>query len=249
MQRGNYAKHATIWGWGEQSRSDEIKFYSALAEKYGNKVLSLMCATGGIACGMSKNGFHVTAIDIEPEMIMVAKKNNPDSINPCFLIGDVTNLHLPEKDYSFAFIGTGDFHHLLSEKEMLKALICIHKHLKDNGCVTLELAYPRSESWQSPKRRFELPSPSEAGVKAWKLGETSYDADTMCEHIRQEVFIEKQGRTESFLHEFHLQLISRETLVRLLEKAGFQITAEYGGFDFSVWHSGADKWIVESVRS
>ena len=37
----------------------------------------------------------VYAIDIEPEMITVAKKNNPGNINPCFLVGDVTDLHLP----------------------------------------------------------------------------------------------------------------------------------------------------------
>ena len=46
-----------------------------------------------------------------------------------------------------------------------------------------------------------------------------------------------------------MQLISRETLIGLLEKAGFTITAEYGGFDFSLWHPGADKWIVEIVKS
>lgn len=248
MKRGNYAKHAAIWSLGGPSRSSEIEFYSTLAKKYGNKVLSLMCATGEIACGMAKNSLHVTAVDIEPEMIAVAKKNNLGNTNPCFLTGDVTDLHLPDKDYTFAFIGTADFHHLLSENEMLEALICIHKHLTDKGCLTLELFYPGSESWQSPKRRFELPNPPETGLKTWKLGEASYNADTMREHIKQEVFIEEQGRIESFLHEFELQLVSRQTLVGLLEKAGFEITAEYGGFDFDGWHPGADKWIVESVK-
>jgi SAM-dependent methyltransferase len=248
MKRGNYAKHAAIWGLGGPSRSREIEFYSILAKKYGNKVLSLMCATGEIAYGMAKNGLRVTAVDIEPEMIAAAKKNYPGNTNPCFLTGDVTDLHLPDKDYAFAFIGTGDFHHLLSEKEMLVALICIRKHLTDKGCLALELFYPRSESFQSPKRRFDPPHPPETDLKTWKLGETSYDADTMREHIKQEIFIEEQGRIVSFLHEFELQLVSRETLVGLLEKAGFKITAEYGGFDFSVWHPGADKWIVASVK-
>jgi len=248
MKRGNYAKHAAIWGLGGPSRSSEIEFYSILAKKYGNKALSLMCATGEIAYGMARKGFRVTAVDIEPEMIAVAKKNNTGNKNLCFLTGDVTDLHLPDKEYAFAFIGTGDFHHLLSQSEMLEALICINKYLKDKGCLMLELIYPQSEPWQSPKHRFELPNPPEPSLKMWKLGETSYNADTMREHIRQEVFVEEQGRTESFLHEFELQLLGRETLVRLLEKAGFEITAEYGGFDFELWHPGADKWMVESVK-
>lgn len=248
MKRGNYAKHAAIWGLGEPDRSSEIEFYSILAKKYGNKVLSLMCATGEIAYGMTKNGFCVTAVDIEPEMIATAEKKNPGNINPHFFTGDVTDLHLPDKDYDFAFFGTGDFHHLISENEMLEALTCIHKHLTDRGCLVLELYYPESESWQLPERRFDLPNPSESGLKTWKLGETSYNADTMRMHIKQKIFIEEKGRTENFLHEFELKFVSREALVGLLKKAGFKITAEYGGFDFEVWHPGVDKWIVESVK-
>lgn len=248
MKRGNYAKHAAIWGMGGPNRDSEIEFYSILVKKYGTRALSLMCATGEIAYGMAKNGLRITAVDIEPEMIATAKKINPDSANPCFLTSDVTDLHLPDKDYDFAFIGTGDFHHLLAENEMLKALICIYKQLQNNGCLTLELFYPASESWQSPKRRFDLPNPPETGLKTWKLGETSYDAGTGCLHIKQEVYVEEQGKINSFLHEFDMQLISRETLIGLLEKAGFTITAEYGGFDFSTWHPGADKWIVEAGK-
>jgi SAM-dependent methyltransferase len=248
MEKGNYARHATIWNLGGPSRSDEIEFYSRLAKKYGNKALSLMCATGEIASGMAKNGLFVTAVDIEPKMIAVAKKNNVDNTNPRFLTGDVTNLNLPDKDYAFIFIGTGDFHHLLSKNEMLAALLCVHKHLADNGCLTLELIYPVNKSWQSPNHRFGPPNPPEIGIRTWKLSQTSYDAGTMCEHIKQEVFIEEQGWVNSFVHEFELQLINRETLVGLLEKAGFEITAEYGGFDFSAWHPRADKWIVESEK-
>ena len=248
MKRGNYAKHAAIWNLWAPDRSGEIEFYSTLAKKYGDKVLSLMCATGEIACGMAENGLHVTAVDIEPEMIAVAKKDNPGNKNPCFLTGDVTDLHLPEKDYDFAFIGTGDFHHLLSAEEMLAALTCVNEHLTGKGCLALELFYPGSESWQSPEQRFELKNPPETGLKTWKLGVSAYNADTMRQHIKQEVFIEEQGKTENFLHEFELQLVNRETLTGLLEKAGFEITNEYGGFDFNTWHPGTEKWLVKSVK-
>jgi len=248
MKRGAYDKHAAIWNLGGPSRSEEIEFYSILAKKYGNKVLSLMCATGEIASGMAKNGLHVTALDLEPEMITAAKKNNAENANPRFLTGDVTDLNLPEKDYAVAFIGTGDFHHLLSEQEMQKALFCIREHLTDKGCLMLDLIYPGSESWHSPKRRFELANQPETDLKAWKIGETSYNCDTMREHIKQEIFIERHGRVESFIHEFELRLISREALVRMLEKAGFEIATEYGGFDFTLWQPGVDKWIVESVK-
>jgi len=248
VSRGNYAKHAALWGLGEPSRSAEIEFYSKPAKKYGSKVLSLMCATGKIASGMAESGFQVTAVDIEPEMIAVAEKRYSGNKNLRFSAGDVTGLHLSGTDYDFAFIGTGDFHHLLSENEMMEALSCIHKHLKDKGCLALDLIYPGSKSWQTPKLRFKLPNPQDQDTKTWKTGETSYNAGTMRLHIKQDVFVSKQGETETFLHEFDMQLISRETLVYLLDKAGFNVITEYGNFDFSGWRPGTEKWIIEAIK-
>jgi SAM-dependent methyltransferase len=245
MTRGNYAAYAPYWGLGGPSRLNEIEFYSVLAEKYGTKVLSLMCAIGEIATGITGNGLRVTAVDIEPEMISVAKKNNPGIANPVFLTGDITDLHLADNDFDFAFIGTGDFHHLLTETEMEKALNCIHSHLSTQGGLALELFYPQNQSWQSPRRKYEKPNPPESGPRMWRTGESSYDSQTMREHIRQEIFMEEPGKVEGFLHEFDLQLISRETLTSLLKSTGFQITTEYGSFDFDAWHPGVDKWLVE----
>jgi SAM-dependent methyltransferase len=209
-----------------------------------------MCAVGTTACGIAEKGFSVTAVDIEPEMIAAAKKNNYGKENPEFLVTDVTNLHLPNNDYDFAFIGgSADFHHLLSEEEMLKSLSGIHNHLTHKGCLALELEYPAGESWHSHRQRFDLTIPPESGMKAWKYGETSYDARTMLMHIKQEVFIEENGRAEeSFIHEFDFQLISRETMKNLMKKAGFQVIKEYGSYDYSEWHPGSDKWIVECVK-
>ena len=248
-KRGNYARHAVFWDREGRDRSDVIEFYSGLADKYGQKVLCLMCAVGTIACGMAEKGFSVTTVDIEPEMIAAAKKNCPDSENPLFIVGDITSLHLPNNNYDFAFIGgSADFHHLLSEKEMLRALSGIYNHLSGEGSLAFELEYPAEESWHSPRQRFDLVIPSETGIKAWKYGETSYDVGTMLMHIKQEVFIETAGQTENFIHEFDFQLISRDTVENLMQKAGFHVIKEYGSYDFSEWQPGAERWIVEAVK-
>jgi SAM-dependent methyltransferase len=248
-KRGNYAKHAMIWDKEGRDRSDIIDFYSGLAEKYGQKFLCLMCAVGTIARSMVERGFSVTAVDIEPEMIKVAKKDNTGKENLLFLVGDVTDLQLSDNDYDFAFIGgSADFHHLLSEEEQLRALSGIYNYLTDEGCLVLELEYPAGESWHLPRRRFDLAIPLETGTKAWKYGETSYDADLMLMHIRQEVFIEEDGRTKSFLHEFDFQLINRKTIESLMRSVGLRIINEYGSYDFGEWHPGSDKWIIECTK-
>ena len=159
------------------------------------------------------------------------------------------NLSLPDTDYDFAFIGgSSDFHHLLSEREMLRALSCIYSYLTKEGCLTLELEYPAVESWDSPRQRFDLEIPPETGIKAWKYGETFYDAGTMLMHIKQEVYIEKDGKNENFLHEFDFQLISRETVENLMRKAGFRVINEYGDYQFNQWHTESVKWIIETEK-
>ena len=35
----------------------------------------------------------------------------------------------------------------------------------------------------------------------------------------------------------------------LKQQAGFRVINEYGGYDFSKWHQGSDKWIIECVKS
>jgi hypothetical protein len=132
---------------------------------------------------------------------------------------------------------------------MLNALRSIHTHLTDTGGLVLELEYPGAESRHSPEKRFDLNIPPETGINAWKLGETSYDADTLLIHIKQEVFIEENGKTDSFIHEFDFQLISRETLKSLMNQAGFHIINEYGDYDFSKWHPESEKWIIECIKS
>ncbi|MFA5308767.1 MAG: class I SAM-dependent methyltransferase [Dehalococcoidales bacterium] len=248
MQRGNYAKHAAVWWLGGPGRESEIAFYSGLAKNYGDKVLVLMCATGEVASGLAKNGLRVTGIDIEPEMIAAAQKNRPGHKNPRFRVGDVTELRLPDKDFDFIFIGTGDLHHLLTEKEVTAALTGIYRHLADRGGLALELVYPQNVSWQTPRRRYDPPFPPEDGLKTWKFSEGSYDAATMRQRIKQEVFIQDADRTESFRHELEMQYFSRATLVKLLAAAGFEIKTEYGGYDFSAWQPGAENWIVECVK-
>jgi hypothetical protein len=62
------------------------------------------------------------------------------------------------------------------------------------------------------------------------------------------MFLRKRAaRRHLFLHEIELQMITREMLFSLLQKTGFRLLAEYGGFDFSVWRPGAANWIIEAA--
>jgi hypothetical protein len=249
VKKGNYARHASVWGIGGPGRSDELEFYSSLILGYGKKVLYPMCADGDIAAGLAEKGYIVTAFDSEPEMIEAANRKYPPVSDLSFSVADITAFDLPGKDNAACIIASGDLHHLSTEKEVLQALGCIYSHLASRSCLILELHYPSSESWHFPVQRFPLLDDPEKHLEIWKTSESSYDAETLRQHIKQEVFIEQDGVSDSFLHELELQLIPRPDLLRMLESAGFSLVKEYGGYDFSKWEQDSGQWILLAEKS
>lgn len=246
---GNYAKHAAIWDWSGYDRTKEFEFWCNLAEPYGKKALSAMCAIGEAGAYMVGKGFDVTALDITKEMIEEGRCRYKDLKNLKFVCSDVRNFELADKTYDFAFIGSTDLHHMQTEEDMIKVLTSIHQHLRSSGGLGLELWYPSESSWTSPKRKFEpLNDIADSAVKVWKEGQTDYDAENQVVTISQEVYIQAGNDVEHFTHAFKLQLFSRELLLKLLNECGYKVKQEYGGYNLESWEPGSSKWIVEAER-
>ena len=249
MEIGDYAKHAAVWDWSGHDRSGEVNCWLTLAQKYGTRVLSAMCATGKVASALAEEDLAVTAVDITTEMINEGRRKYGHSPNLTFREGDICALDLSVKDYDFTFIATTDIHHLHTSEAQAKALASLAAHTRPGGGLGLELWYPSDKSFASPWREFQpLVPPPPGEPKAWKKGKTEYDAVTKLVTIAQEVFVEQDGVVEQFPHAFSLQLFSREDLYTMLTRAGYIVMAEYGSYDLEPWEQGSSKWIVEAVR-
>ena len=246
---GNYIKHAKIWDWSGYDRTKEFEFWLKLAEKYGKNVLSPMAAIGEASAYLAQNGFKVTASDITKEMVEEGLKRYGDIPDLKFIQSDVCDFNLSEKSYDFAFVGTTDLHHLQTIDDIRKALNCIYQHLRSEGGLGLELWYPSKESWKSPKRVFHsLKSKDDNKIKIWKEAETEYNSENQKVSISQTVYIQNEDKTESFIHEFELQLYSRNTLLQTLSECGYCIKAEYGGYSFETWSPNSSNWILEVIK-
>lgn len=247
---GNYSKHASIWDWSGYDRISEFQFWRKMAEVYGKRVLSPMAAIGETAAYMAKNGFVVTASDITKEMVEEGNKRYKDILNLKFVQANICDFEDEEENYDFAFIGTTDIHHLQTEDDLKAALISIHQHLRQGGGLGLELWYPSKQSWSSPRRTFEPLKPMEnKKVKVWKEGQTEYNAEKQRVKISQVVYIQEGDNTESFVHEFQLQLFSREWFLGILTECGYSLKSEYGDYTFETWTLESSKWIIELIRN
>lgn len=89
-----YKKFAKYYDlcYSEKDYSKETGFLKFLIKKYkisGKKILEVGCGTGGHAIHLCREGFDVVGIDLNKEMLDVAKKKTK-SIG--FLQGDMRNL-------------------------------------------------------------------------------------------------------------------------------------------------------------
>lgn len=246
----SYGNLAEIWSLYFGDRTAEENFWFRRAREYGDTVLSAMSATGEIAAGLARRGCQVTGVDFTPEMIAEGRRLYGDIASLRFVEADLRSLSLIGAEFDFAFIGSADFHHFLSETDRSAVLCGIRNHLRWGGGLMLELWLPSRQSWSSPWRRFDpLRKPADPAVKVWKEGKTDYDAETRIVTITQEVYLQRCEDIVHFPHVFRLQLLERDALLEVLGGAGFTLKKEYGSFGEEAWNPDSSHWIVEFVKS
>ncbi len=140
--------------------TEERKFWDSFAQKYDNFIqknaskiyeklftklridtqnskdlLEIATGTGLISIYLSNQISHITAIDIAPQMIDVAKSKarNQNISNVNFQVGDSCNLDL--KNSSFDTVIASNVLHLLFKPE--KAFEEMRRVLKDNGQIII----------------------------------------------------------------------------------------------------------------
>ena len=130
--------------WNKKARSYDTvvgKFfptaYAAIIENIiidvspSSKVLEVATGTGILSIKFSNKAAHITAIDIAPEMLKVAREKSASLqiTNIDFEIGDICNLKY--QDQSFDIVVASNVLHLLFNPEL--ALQEIKRVLRDNG--------------------------------------------------------------------------------------------------------------------
>ncbi len=109
-----------------QSYANEVEYYVGK----GANVLEVAPGPGYLSIELAKRGFHVTAVDISPDFVEIAKRNASEAaVSVNFLEGNVSNL--PFKDCQFDFVVCSAA--FKNFKDPVKALCEIHRVLKQKG--------------------------------------------------------------------------------------------------------------------
>jgi len=115
-----------VWNWespaGKIRWQRRVKMLTAHL-KNSDKVLEIGCGTGYFTKEIVKSGAYVTAIDISPELIQIAKQEIRET-NVCFVLENAYDLTFEAHSFD-SIVGSSVLHHLEIEKaieEMFRVL-------------------------------------------------------------------------------------------------------------------------------
>lgn len=162
-----------IWNWDSPAGKKRAQRRAELLVKHGNmsasdKILEIGCGTGLFTGKVMKltGAADITAIDISPELIEIAKSKYPTLK---FELGDAMQLNFPNNTFDTVF-GSSVLHHL----DMEKACKELFRVLKPNGKIVfaepnminpqiaIQKNIPIIKKWLGD-------SPDETAINRWKF--------------------------------------------------------------------------------
>ena len=138
--RGGYEAAAEFYDLF--ANNEDIPFYLNYAKQQGSPILDLAAGTGRVTLKLAEAGYVVVALEKSSAMLNVARERllaATDDIQSRVTIidGDFTEFSI-DQTFSLIII-PASFGHALTSNEQLSALNSMHRHLKDDGLLILDL--------------------------------------------------------------------------------------------------------------
>jgi SAM-dependent methyltransferase len=243
LYESGYEKCAHFYDLFADERS--IEFFCRYGDKAG-EILDIGTGTGRIALPMARNGVKVACVEPSPAMRKIFEQKligNPVLNKYITLVEGTAQSFNLDKSFPVACL-SGVFDHFIDYKERLSSLLNIGKHLMPNGRLIFDVFQFRIN--ESP--------PTAAGEA--KRGKRLYCRRVGYERLSENLFeitlifeIFEGGRLlEEIVEHSKLGVIDRHGIHRLMNKAGYDLDCEYGGYDSAPYKEGDSVLIIEAVR-
>jgi 2-polyprenyl-3-methyl-5-hydroxy-6-metoxy-1,4-benzoquinol methylase len=186
-------------------------------------LLDLGCGTGRITIPLAQKGLKVVGLDASSPMLTLASKKS-QGLPIEWVQGDIRNFQLDQM-FDLILMAGNTFQALLTEAEQLQMLACVRKHLKPSGLFVFNTRNPR-ESDHHTTSEFEywhsFKDPIGEEVKVYGKQDVEESQQRVI-YTTKRVWKNKETDTT-----IRLKFTTYGQLMRLLEQAGFEVTAVYG---------------------
>lgn len=233
---------------------EDIPVLAAFAQRTGGPLLELGCGTGRALLPLAKRGYHVTGVDISPEMLRIAAaKARAERVarRVTLVEGNYTDASLAGP-YAFAFVLMNTFMHLTTQDDQVRALRHWRAHLAPGGLLLVDLFHPdvgvlaNMDGRLVHDRTWTDPATGQTVMK-WvtctvKLAEQTLHVTLVYEELGTD------GQVRRTIVPYHARYLWRYEAELLLDKAGFDLETIYGDWDLSPFASDSDRMILIARR-
>lgn len=234
----NYAKYYDFI-YQDKDYDRECDFIEEIFQttKKPKSILEIGCGTGNYTKILLERGYKVTAIDISGEMLEIAK----EKCSTKFLEGDIRTIKIDNKfDCCLAMFAVMGY--ITKNREIIKALTNIRKHLKTNGVFIFDVWNGLSVMRILPEQRIKKVENDE--VKIIRYAIPSLIAfEHICEVNYNLLILNKKENTLREINEKHMmRYYFPQEIIYYLEESGFEVINIYpflnlnGKINENVWN-------------
>ena len=230
--------------------TEDLDFWLALAEEYGDPIVELGCGTGRVLLNLARRGHALTGVDDSPGMLarleeklrVATGKHLPTA--PTLLRARMDNFFSAES-FALALMPFNTFMHLLALEEQMAALTFIRQHLRPGAMLALDMpnpgeAYAATEQGLTLERTF-----TDGAHTVQQFSSVSIDRAGQLAHI---LWLYDSVAPDGAVTRTTVPLTLRYTfpgeMRLLLEKCGFALAQLYGDYDRAPFADGSPRMIV-----
>ena len=225
MSASPYNPIARLYDAWSASVTEDIGFYVEEARAAGGTVVELACGTGRISVPIAKAGVHVIGVDASAGMLDVAREYAASQgVELDLRLGDLRQPPVPER-VPLVLIPFRSLLHMTTEPERLQALRAARELLLPGGRLVFDVFAPSAEDVEDTHGRWLEREPGIFERADWDEG-----ARTLTLSVRR-------GEEASTME---LAWLSPAEWRLLLDRAGFDVEAQWGWFDRRPYDGGED---------
>ncbi len=220
--------------YGDQYE-EEIAYLTALAREQNGAILDVCCGSGIVTVPLAEAGFEVVGVDIAPSMLARAQDKAKHLPNASFHLANALDFKL-DKCFDLALMTGNAFQAFLTEEAVLQLLKNVKGHLNTNGILAFDTrlleGYDLSED-----NTFEFWNEytNASGDAVCFLGrKTRFDPQNNLLYFDMK---RRYADGREVGSSIELKFLLLETLLSLVEEAGFKVLGKYTDWQASSFNS------------
>ena len=229
----------------EYTHDYDLPFWLSLAEREAGPVIEWGAGTGRLAVPLAAAGHDVTAVELSTKLVERGKEKR-GAVE--WVVGDMLSAD-PKRRYGLAVCAFNSFLCLTGVDDALAFLRNAREHLAPGGLLGIEVSAFSPEELVDPPGSPELRHDFTRDLPDGRLDRFSvshYDAATQLMHMR--LFYERFGASGMLesrrAHDLTIRITNRDELDLMLQIAGFEVEASYGGFEGEPFTAASDHLIL-----